>query len=164
ASGRHPIVVLFAALCMAAVTWLFAFRVLTHPHTDLRELLPRDSPGLKAFEHQLGRVGGGATLIVVAESPSRPQNERFITDLSARLEAMAAQSGPGLKLIAYIESGSKDVHRFFEDNKWLYADERDLEEAYDTLDRQIALRSGMVENLDDDAPATAGGSDSSGAA
>ncbi|MGD0526784.1 MAG: hypothetical protein ABSE49_16680, partial [Polyangiaceae bacterium] len=62
ASGRHPLVVLFLALCVLGGTWTFALRVLTNPHTDLRELLPSDSPGLKAFEHQLGRVGGGATL------------------------------------------------------------------------------------------------------
>jgi predicted RND superfamily exporter protein len=153
ASGRHPFIVLLVALCMAVSTWFFAFRVLLHPHTDLRELLPSDSPALKAFEHQLGRVGGGATLIVVAESPDRAQNERFVDDLSARLDAMATEPGKGPQLIAYVESGTKDVHRFFRSNKWLYADQRDLEEAYDTLDRQIALRSGLVEDLDDDAPA-----------
>jgi hypothetical protein len=154
ASGRHPIVVLFLALCAALVTWHFALRVLSNPHTDLRELLPSDSPGLKAFEHQLGRVGGGATLLVVAESPERAQNERFASDLSARLDAMVAeQNGGGPKLIAYVESGTKDVHRFFEDNKWLYADKSDLEDAYQTLDHQIAVRSGMVEDLDDDASA-----------
>ncbi|MGA7121707.1 MAG: hypothetical protein WBY94_16490, partial [Polyangiaceae bacterium] len=60
ASGRRPAIVLALALCAMLVTWHFALRVLVNPHTDLRELLPRDSPGLKAFEHQLGRVGGGA--------------------------------------------------------------------------------------------------------
>ena len=32
-----------------------------HPRSELLELLPRDSPGFRAFEHQLGRVGGGST-------------------------------------------------------------------------------------------------------
>src|SRR5581483_1275916 len=53
------------------------------------------------------------------------------------------------KLVAYVESGSKDVHEFFEANKWLYADTRDIEDAYETLDRQIAIRSGFVEELED---------------
>jgi predicted RND superfamily exporter protein len=152
ASGRRPLVVLFLALCALAGTWPFALRVLTHPHTDLRELLPTDSPGLKAFEHQLGRVGGGATLIVIAESPDRKANEKFIDDLSTRLDAMVAEQKKkgGPALIAYVESGTKDVHRFFEDNKWLYADQKDLEDAYDTIDEQIAIRSGMVEDLGDD--------------
>lgn len=155
ASGRHPFKVLALALCVLAATWFFAIQVLANPHTDLRELLPRDSPGLKAFEHQLGRVGGGATLIVVAESPDRSQNERFIDDLSARLAAMAgdrAKKG-GAPLVAYVESGTKDVHAFFEANKWVYADQQDLEDAYQTLDHQIALRSGMVEDLEEDSGA-----------
>jgi predicted RND superfamily exporter protein len=151
ASGRHALLVLVLALCALAGTWTFAVRVLSAPHTDLRELLPSDSPGLQAFEHQLGRVGGGATLLVVAESPDRRQNRRFVDDLTARLDAMiVAQKGGGPQLIAYVESGTKDIRRFFEDNKWLYADEKDLEAAYETLDAQIAIRSGMVEDLGDD--------------
>ena len=152
ASGRHPLRVLLLALCALVGTWHFALQVLTNPHTDLTELLPSDSPGLKAFEHQLGRVGGAATLIVVAESPGKAHNEKFADDLGARLRAMAAEqkAAGGPQLIAYVESGTKDVRAFFEDNKWLYADRSDLEEAYDTLDRQIALRSGMVEDLGDD--------------
>jgi hypothetical protein len=67
ASGRRPLVVLLAAIGFLLTTWYFALQVLANPHTDLRELLPSESAGLKAFEHQLGRVGGGATLIVVAE-------------------------------------------------------------------------------------------------
>jgi len=149
-SGRHPVLVLAAAICMLAVTWHFALRVLLNPRTDLRELLPRDNPGLKAFEHQVGRVGGGATLIVIAESPDKGANERFIDSLSAGLDAMVAgQTGAAPKLIAYVESGTKDVHRFFEDNRWLYAEKKDLEAAYDTLDFQIAVRSGLVSDLGD---------------
>jgi predicted RND superfamily exporter protein len=159
ASGRHPLVVLFLALCVLGGTWYFALQVLTNPHTDLRELLPSDSPGLKAFEHQLGRVGGGATLIVIAESPSRKDNERFVDDLNVRLQRMAADEAAkgdhAPQLIAYLESGSRDVHQFFEDNKWLYADTGDLEHAYDTIDRQIAIRSGLVEDLGDEPPAAA---------
>jgi predicted RND superfamily exporter protein len=158
ASGRHPLLVLLLALCALAGTWHFALKVLTDPHTDLRELLPSESPGLKAFEHQLGRVGGGATLIVVAESPDRGGNERFADDLAARVRAMAAEqkASGGVELVAYVESGTKDVRSFFEDNKWLYADQNDLEEAYQTLDEQIAIRSGMVEDLsDDESPAPA---------
>jgi hypothetical protein len=156
ASGRRPFTVLLAALGVLVGTWYFALQVLANPHTDLRELLPVDSPGLKAFEHQLGRVGGGATLIVIAESPDRRQNEHFVDDLTARLgRMMDDQKKGGPQLIAYVESGSKDVHAFFDDNKWLYADSKDLEDAYQTLDHQIALRSGMVEDLDDDEPASA---------
>jgi predicted RND superfamily exporter protein len=150
-SGRRPFVVLGLALCVLGLTWSFALRVLLNPHTDLRELLPRDSPGLKAFEHQLGRVGGGATLLVVAESPDVAANHRFIDDLSTRLDAiLEEQKHGGPQLIAYVEDGTRAVHAFFEGNKWLYAEEKDLEDAYDTLDFQIAVRTGLVSDLDDD--------------
>ena len=78
-------------------------------------------------------------------------------DLAKRLDALVAeQRAAGKKpLISYVESGTKDVHAFFEANKWLYADRKDLESAYDTLDFQIAVRSGLVPDLgeDDDEPA-----------
>jgi hypothetical protein len=156
ASGRRPVLVLFLALCALAGTWFFALQVLLNPHTDLRELLPSDSPGLLAFEHQLGRVGGGATLIVVAESPDKASNERFVDDLARRLDAMAAEqkSRGEPPLVSYVESGSKEVRAFFESARWLYAGQKDLESAYDTLDFQIAVRSGLVTDLDDDEPAS----------
>jgi predicted RND superfamily exporter protein len=140
---------LFASLAVAAVAWHFALRVLTHPRTDLRELLPTGSPGLQAFEHQLGRVGGGATLIVVAESPDGAASRRFVDALADRLE----QGDPVTdRLVAYVERGTKDVHAFFEREKWLYVDLADIDAAYEALDAEIAVRSGMVSALDDEAP------------
>jgi len=48
-------------------------------------------PGIRrVVEAQLKRVGGGATLIVVAESPDRAANERFIDDVSANVKAARA--------------------------------------------------------------------------
>ena len=164
-SGRRPLVVLFLALCLLAGSWRFALIVLANPHTDLRELLPSESPGLKAFEHQLGRVGGGANLLVIAESPDRLRNEHFIDDLSVRLADMVKAEELGQeaqRLIGYVENGTKDVHAFFESNKWLYADQTDLERAYDTLDFQIAVQSGLVSDLDDDSPPKAGPGKGSG--
>jgi uncharacterized protein len=157
-SGARPFVVLGAAFVVTVATWFFALKVLANPHTDLLELLPRDSPGFQAYEHQLGRVGGGATLIVVVDSPDRQANERYIDDLTTRLhgemaaEDAAAKTGAP-KLISYVESGTKEVRTFFENNKWLYADLEDLKNADETLDHQIAIQSGEVEDLlDDDSP------------
>ena len=38
----------------------------------------KDSPGFIAYEQQIHRVGGGATLYVIVESPDRAANERFV--------------------------------------------------------------------------------------
>jgi hypothetical protein len=113
-------------------------------HSDFLELLPRDSPGFIAFEQQLKRVGGGATLYIVVASPDRAQNERFIDDVTKEVK------GIGPELVSYVEDGTKEVRAFFHDNKWLYADIEDLESADKTLDNQIAIKSGLVENLEGD--------------
>ncbi len=167
-AGRRPYLVLFAALVVLASSWLYASHL--ELHSDFLELLPRDSPGFRAFEHQLGRTGGGATLLVIVESPDRKANERFIDDVSVKLTALVAEhkqclascreasctKACGPELLSYVETGTKEVRKFFEDNKALYADLSDLEAADQTLDHQIAIKSGMVSNLDDDDDAGAG--------
>ncbi len=141
ASARRPYAVLLAALAILALTWTYASRLSLH--TELLELLPRDSPGFRAFEHTLGRAGGRATLLVLVESSDRKANERFVDDLAAKVEGDTASRG----LVAYVESGEAEVQRFYRDNQWLYADEGDLERAYDTVDHEIAIRSDAVVDL-----------------
>ena len=158
--GRFPFLVLGIAFALMAASWAYASKL--ELRSDFLELLPRDSPGFRAFEHQLGRVGGGATLIVIAESPQRAANERFIDTLSATLEKErtdriacveqctddACKKACGPELIGYLETGTKEVRSFFHDNKWLYAELDELEDADRTLDRQIAIKSGLVEDLE----------------
>jgi uncharacterized protein len=163
-SARKPYAVLIAAIAVLALTWTYASRL--ELHTELLELLPRDSPGFQAFEHTLGRTGGRATLLVLVESDDPKANERFIDDLAARvqgeMDARArcvselspktdARVACGPDLIAYVESGEKEVRQFYRDNKWLYADLPDLESADATLDHEIAIRSGLVADLTADA-------------
>jgi len=165
-SARHAWLVVFTALLTIVGTWTYASHL--ELRSDFLELLPRDSPGFKSFEHQLGRTGGNASLFVIVESPDRKANEQFIDALTPPLEAMIAEHKQckatcgadaqackqkcGPDLISYIETGTKEVRRFFETNKWLYADLDDLQHADDTLDHQIAIRSGLVSDLDE-APA-----------
>jgi predicted RND superfamily exporter protein len=146
--ARSPLAVLGSALVLMIASWTYASRL--ELRSDFLELLPRDSPGFQAYEHQLGRVGGGATLLIITESPDRAANERFVDALGTALEA-ERKAHP--ELIAYLETGTKDVRKFFKDNKWLYADLAELEAADETLDHQIATRSGMIDDLE--APARA---------
>lgn len=167
AAGRRPFVVLLLSLFFLVGSWGYARQKL-ELRTDFLELLPRDSPGFKAFEHQLGRVGGSATFLVVVESPDRKANETFVDELSGQLEdqvqkrkaCIAAcpeadavcKSACGPDFVSYVENGTKDLSNFFEKRKWLYASLADLEEADEKLDHEIAFR-GLVERLDDDTPA-----------
>jgi len=166
--GRRPLLVIAWATAMLIACWSYARKL--EVRSDIMELLPRDSPGFKSFERRLERVGGRATLTIVCESPERAANERFIDAVDQRLrtivderaacvqrcgaEGELCRSDCGPDLIAFIESGTKDIHSFFEENKWLYAKVEDLEEADSTLDRQIAIKSGLVEDLLDDESST----------
>jgi uncharacterized protein len=172
--GRFPWLVVGIALSVLAACWTYARKL--EVRSDVMELLPRDSPGFQAFEHRLARVGGRATITVVCESPDPSANERLIDTVGGRLQAeldgraacvaahpaecKGGESGAGTAAscrevcgadrIAFIESGTKDVRAFFQANKWLYADRKQLEEADATLDHQIAIQSGMVEDLESD--------------
>ncbi len=161
-ASRRPFLVLAIALLTVAVTWFYASHL--EPRSDFLDLLPKDSPGYQAYVHQLGRTGGGASLLVIAESKDKAKNEAFVDALGARLAEY--QQGKGAKLISYVETGTKDVRAFFKTNKWLYSEITDLEEADNTLDHQISIRSGMVSDLegDDDAPAPATATADGGAA
>jgi uncharacterized protein len=157
-------VVLGVALALLVACWGYASQL--EVHSDVMELLPRDSPGFQAFEHQLARVGGRATITVVAESPDRKSNERFIDALSVALRASIDEKAKcvspcagnascihacgGRELIAFIEDGTRETRDFFQKSKWLYADLKELEEADATLDHQIAVQSGLVEDLEGD--------------
>ena len=179
-SMRAPWAVLFLSLALLGAAKLYTTRL--ELRSDFRELLPRDSPGFLTYEKQLGRVGGGASLIVVAESPERAANERFADAIAAKVVALAdaraacvreqcggdgkaarctATCGP--ELVSFVEQGTKEVRRFFEDNKWLYADQADLDQALDTLDQQIAISGGLVDDLSDEGPKDKGAADASAA-
>ena len=146
AASRRPITVLATALALTVAAWGYASKL--ELRSDFLELLPRDSPGFVAFERQLGRVGGGATLVVVVESPDRTANAKMVDDLGAALRADPAARAK----IAYVEDGTKEVRAFFERNRWLYASLADLEDADRTIERETALRSGLVEDLGADDP------------
>lgn len=152
-AARFPKAVLAVSLLLIAVLAQHARGL--EVRADLAELLPHDSPGLRALEHQMSRAGGSAMVLVIVSSPDRAANERYVDRLGECLEAFS-RSPDAHDRIAYVESGTKDVRAFYENQKWLYADLAELERIDADLDHQIAIRSGMVEDLfSGDAPGPA---------
>ncbi len=162
-SGRRPVVVLLVTAIVLAVSWGYTAKTF-NVRPDFQELLPTNSPSYRAFQAQLDRLGGGATVVALAESPNREANERWVDDFADRVEREQMDEGArcitkcepdpacmkDCRLIAYVERGTKDVRKFFEENRWLYADLDDLRQAERDVDRQVAIRSGLVADLDDD--------------
>ena len=161
AAGRRPYVVLAWTLLLSASCWLYATKL--ELRSDFLELLPRDSPGFIAYEHQLGRVGGGASFNFVVESPNAGANRAFIDALRTRLTKEktdnqlcvsacsddACRKACGPNYVMYLEAGTREVHDFFKSSQWLYGTLDDLEEADRSLDEQIAFESGLVADLRD---------------
>lgn len=144
-AARFPKLVVAAAVALTLC--LVGYARGLELRSDLAELLPSDSPAFRAFEHQAARAGGGASLLIVVSSPNERANKRFADDLGAALADLARQRPD---LAAYVESNTRDVRSFYESVKWLYLDVSELERIDADLDRQVALRSGLVSDLFED--------------
>lgn len=166
-SGKRPLSTLGVALLLMAMAVFIASRL--ELRTELRELLPLDSKSYQAYERQAGRVGGGASLIVVVRSDDRTANRRLVEALADALRAKAEQrqkcndacadtachEACGPRLTRHIESDTKEVVRFFDKYKWMYASIEDLEKLDGELDLRIGAASGLVPDLDDEPDGTA---------
>ena len=107
ASRRPWTVILLSLFAIACANVYIKSRL--ELRSDFLELLPRDSPGFIAYEHQLGRVGGASTLFVIVESPDRAANEAFVDDLSVELKKLPPN------LVSYVEDGSKKVREYLQE-------------------------------------------------
>lgn len=100
---------------------------------DFVELLPTESAGGQRFRAAISRMrAAGSTLLVLIESDNVEQNRRF----SRRLEEEMKKLPP--ELVASVEAGPGPARKYFEDNKWLFAPDGDLERIECELEEQRA--------------------------
>ena len=118
-AASYPWRVLTLALLLSSACWGLASQL--RIQGDFVSLLPSESGTAKRFHAALARkVSGAATLVVVIESPDAQANERFIDALAPRVRALPKG------LVASVQTGAAAERRFFKDNRWLFASERDL--------------------------------------
>jgi predicted RND superfamily exporter protein len=118
-AATHPWQVLAGALALALTCWALASQL--RIQGDFVSLLPSESGTAKRFRTALERkVSGASTLVVIIESPDARANERFIDALAPRV------AGLPRGLVASLQTGTKAERRFFEEQRWLFASERDL--------------------------------------
>jgi uncharacterized protein len=74
-----------ALVCVPALVLSIAF--FGHIEAGLQELLPPTAPSVRALNKLHALVGGKSHLAIIAGSPDRAANERFISELADRIEA-----------------------------------------------------------------------------
>jgi predicted RND superfamily exporter protein len=130
--SRRALPIAIGALVLFVLALLAAARL--QLRSDFTELLPQDDPELKQLRDLGDRIGASSNLIVAVQGPDPGANERFAEALVGNLQRLI---GTDLRAIDYRADAGK---AFFEHNKALYADQRDLRRADDDLKKLLASK------------------------
>lgn len=128
AQAHRPWLILLVAALTLLPSGLFASRLGFKP--DFSELLPDNKDSVIEMRRVSKRLPGVTTLAVTAEIADGQNSaalKAFVDALAPRLEAL------GPDQVALVDKGVHESRRFFEQNKLLYADLKDLEAARDEL-------------------------------
>jgi len=110
-----------------------------HLKSDIEELLPRDSPSVRALDEMRRRIPGLQFLAVVVDTGTDAQisaGEKLLDDLAARIRTYPAG------MVRDVRTGMEAERRFVEMHAPLYVDLPDLQEI---LQRIVARRDFEVE-------------------
>ena len=122
-----------------------------HLKSDLEELLPRESPSVRALDEMRARLPGLYYLGVVVDT-GRPENvpaaEHFLDDLATRIRTYPPD------MVREVRTGSEAEKKFVEKHAPLYVDLGDLKEVQRRIearrDYEVEKESGSL--LDDSDP------------
>lgn len=127
----HKLRYLLAPLFIA----LFAYCILEAKdlqlRSDFKELLPDHFQSVRDLDRILARVKSTDTLVVAIESEDPQASIRFALDLVAKLKELPEE------LIQQVDYNVAEIRKFFEDNRYLYVDQEDLQELHDRLEKRI---------------------------
>jgi hypothetical protein len=130
---RHTGKMLGALIVVMLVALGFAARL--ELHTDMAELLPDQHPAVLALHRIAGKQKSGTNLVMLIHSPSAAANHKFADALAPKLAAMVPSTFSEVQWKADTE-----VPAFARKQRWLYASEKELDDAESLLDRIIAKR------------------------
>jgi predicted RND superfamily exporter protein len=131
---RRTGVLLGLFLMLAAVALSFALKL--ELHTDFAELLPDEHPAVLALRRIAGRQKSATNLVMLVHSPSAEANRKFAEALRPELERMVPNTFTEIQW-----KPETEVPDYVARQKWLYADQKDLQSAEDLLDRIIENRA-----------------------
>ena len=142
---RHPVRILVAAAAIA----LGAAALASHLElkTAFVELLPSNDPGVVALGRTQKRMGDLSLLLIGIHSPDYAANLRYAEVLTSKLRAMPSH------VVSLATYDVKDLRRFYQDNKWMFVSEANLEAIRDRLRDEISKRKNpLYVSLEEDEP------------
>ncbi|AKT39308.1 efflux RND transporter permease subunit [Chondromyces crocatus] len=128
AQASRPWLFLLIAVLSMLPTGLLATQLGFKP--DFSELLPDNKDSVIEMRRVSQRLPGITTLAITAEiadGKNRAALEKFVDTLTPRLEAF------GRDEVALVDRGVHESRKFFDENKLLYAEVKDLQSARDEL-------------------------------
>jgi uncharacterized protein len=142
---RYPVLVLVGALAIAAASALLASRL--RLKTAFSELLPSNDPGVMTLTRTQKRMGDMSLLLIGVRSPDYAANLRYAEALTQKLRALP----PSVVNLATYDV--RDLRAFYQQNKWLFVSEDDLESIRDRLRNEISKRKNpLFVSLDEEEP------------
>ncbi|HXJ21232.1 MAG TPA: MMPL family transporter [Polyangia bacterium] len=120
-------------------------------HLELKtafvELLPSNDPGVVALGRTQKRMGDLSLLLIGIHSPDYAANLRYAEVLTSKLRAMPSH------VVSLATYDVKDLRRFYQDNKWMFVSEANLEAIRDRLRDEISKRKNpLYVSLEEDEP------------
>jgi uncharacterized protein len=130
---RHGRLLWLLAILLAIPALFRTVSLYRHLRSDIEELLPRESPSVRALDEMRARVPG-LQYLAIAVDVGRPENlvagERFLDDLAARINTYPRT------MVRDLRTGSQAERAFVEQHAPLYVDLADLRE----IQRRIEAR------------------------
>jgi len=142
---RNPALVLVGALAISAACAILASRL--QLKTAFSELLPNNDPGVVTLTRTQKRMGDMSLLLIGVRSPDYAANLRYAEALTQKLRALP----PSVVNLATYDV--RDLRAFYQQNKWLFVSEDDLESIRDRLRNEISKRKNpLFVSLDEEEP------------
>ncbi|HSN99420.1 MAG TPA: MMPL family transporter [Candidatus Nanopelagicales bacterium] len=126
--ARRPWLLILVAALTLLPSGLFTARLGFKP--EFSELLPDNKDSVIEMRRVAERLPGITTLAVTAEiadGANRAALERFVDELGPKIEAL------GRERVAQVDRGVHESRKFFDQNKLLYAELPDLQDARDQI-------------------------------
>lgn len=149
---RHGWLLWLLAILAAVPATARTISLYRHLRSNLEELLPRESPSVRALDEMRSRLPGLQYLGVVVDTGSEadlPAGERLLDDLAARIREYPPE------MVREVRTGSLTERQLIEAHAPLYVDLPDLRQVLQRIearrDFEVEKESGAL--LDDSDPA-----------